>query len=485
MPKPNQKPEWTKPLVSRGLAAGTGDKPAGGRVDRDANVIYGYSVAELGEALGHGFRLDDQSLDQIVELGNADGKGRKSRFTHPNASGDALGTYLGRSFNFRRDGDRVRADLHIADAAFTSPKGDLGSYVLNMATEAPDDFGASVVIQHSLEDERDDDGKLKTDPETGKRLLPVARVQALHAVDVVDDPAANRKGFFADLSAAPDAAAQMATAYLDELFDDAQPDVIRERVEAYLSKYLANRFPDVPEKPATLAGRHLQAALNKQIDRRNDERGNRDSILADLAESAGLSLDSLRAVVDGDSPADAQPVAVLKSFATTLGTTFEPLLAASILDGGCYDIQVTEKTTVAENLPKSEAELNQIKADTIAGEQKRQSEIRSLCSMAFPDDQTKAGELADKYCANLSATPDMVRDHLFTALCAERKTPPPTQDGNGTDKPDADAALKAQYAANKQALSQLGVSEADFIASAKVSNGTADLVVGSDLQQDA
>jgi len=95
-------------------------------VDTTKHIIKGYSVISTGELKGHGLEADEKTLEQVVELGNSHSQGVKSRFGHPNMSNTAYGTYVGRSKNFRLDENRVRADLHIADAAFNSPKGDLG-----------------------------------------------------------------------------------------------------------------------------------------------------------------------------------------------------------------------------------------------------------------------------------------------------------------------------------------------------------------------
>jgi hypothetical protein len=41
------------------------------RVDRENKIIRGYSVMSLGEAKGHGFAVDETTLEQLVSLGNA------------------------------------------------------------------------------------------------------------------------------------------------------------------------------------------------------------------------------------------------------------------------------------------------------------------------------------------------------------------------------------------------------------------------------
>lgn len=159
--------------------------------DREAKVLYGVQVAMLGEAKGHGFELDDVTLDKIVELGNANPNGVKVRFGHPSMCTPALGTFLGVRKNFRRDGQYVRADLHMSKAA--DP--DKAMHVLNMAEHEPAHIGNSVVINADLEERLSSDGSPMKD-EDGHDLMPLVRPYELLAVDVVDEPASGN-GMFA------------------------------------------------------------------------------------------------------------------------------------------------------------------------------------------------------------------------------------------------------------------------------------------------
>ena len=176
------------------------------RVDREAHIIYGVSAAQAVEALGHDMLLDGRSISQIVEHGNAARNGVKSRFTHPGLSSTGLGKYLGRMRDFRQEGDKAVADLHLADSAFRTPEGDLGNYVMDMAENDPDMFGMSVVIKGkrvwtlsdgSELDGVDGAGNPIARPALALTDVPVVRVRQLLAVDAVDEPAANRDGLFA------------------------------------------------------------------------------------------------------------------------------------------------------------------------------------------------------------------------------------------------------------------------------------------------
>lgn len=209
-------------------------------VDRENKALMGFVVAELGEAKGHGVDLDETTLDQLMEAGNGITGGAKMRFTHPNMSSDGLGKYLGRARNFRRDGNLLRADGFLGRSSFVTPNGDLGSYVMDLAEEDPDAFGASVAIRAEREQRLEKDGTPKKGPD-GNPLLPVLRVKKLHAVDVVDQPAATSAMFSTD--DAPDAWARKATAFADELGErlGIGPEDVALKVQEFIPRYLASK----------------------------------------------------------------------------------------------------------------------------------------------------------------------------------------------------------------------------------------------------
>lgn len=171
-------------------------------------VVRGFSVITKGEALGHSLFVDDAFLDAVVEAGaEAESRGKrglKSRFAHPAMLTDSIGTLLGRVKSFRRDGDQVRADLHLAESARRSPKGDLAAYLTALAKEDPEAFGASIVFTRDLAAEEafasahadEDSGRFRSPDSTNTHNLRHVRLKALHAADFVDDPAANPAGVF-------------------------------------------------------------------------------------------------------------------------------------------------------------------------------------------------------------------------------------------------------------------------------------------------
>lgn len=212
--------------VARGIRDGKGG------IDKETGSIYGFAVITKGEARGHGLEIDETTLDQVVELGAKSSIGIKSRFGHPNMSNSAVGTFLGRAKNFRRDNGLVRADLYFDKTAYKTPNGDLADYVLDLAQSDPQAFGSSIVFDGEPEYRLNEDGTRKKD-ETGKTLLPLARITKLWAVDVVDDPAANNGMFSTFFSETVKPSAEM-TVFLDKFLSD--PDAV-EKTIAFLQRY--------------------------------------------------------------------------------------------------------------------------------------------------------------------------------------------------------------------------------------------------------
>jgi hypothetical protein len=221
-------------------------------VDFAARVIRGASAIQRGIALGHGGWIDKAFVKQVAEQGNAKTHaktggqiGLKSRFTHPSLSGDGLGNYLGRQKNFKVQGDRAVGDLHFGQSADPQQ----ADMIMKRAAEDPQAFGMSIVFEHDRASEDEFAAKHRKPAKDGmafecrgcheslsycegrgesmavKRYagelkavrcsqcgtsndptfqspdadnlenLPHWRLRSIHAVDVVDEPAANADGF--------------------------------------------------------------------------------------------------------------------------------------------------------------------------------------------------------------------------------------------------------------------------------------------------
>ena len=201
-------------------------------VDREGKRILGAAVMQLGSVNDdRPWDIDEEALSALVAAGNSNAKGLKARFTHPNMSGDGLGHYLGRWSNFRQDGDRVRADLQFADVAFKSPRGDLATYLMDLAEEDPEAFGVSAALRLDTAAM----GKLKKDGRTKLRF------QAVKALDTVDEPASTRTGMFACDLSDPRDVPEVVTQFLDANFSGATPEVVRSRLDGLLSRYFEMR----------------------------------------------------------------------------------------------------------------------------------------------------------------------------------------------------------------------------------------------------
>lgn len=206
-------------------------------VDREKGIIRGFGVVTEGIVKDRRGEFDEAELDHIMTLGNSSKKGIKSRYGHPNMSTTALGTFLGRVKNFRKDGKLLRGDLIIDKTAYNTPDGDLATYVMDLAESDPEAFGSSMVIKWEPEARFDKKGNPERDKD-GAELPPFMRVEKFWAVDIVDDPAANSGMFgmpFFNNGVMP--AASM-TSFLNKFLDN--PDAV-EKALIFLERYALNR----------------------------------------------------------------------------------------------------------------------------------------------------------------------------------------------------------------------------------------------------
>ena len=185
-------------------------KPTGG-INREAGIIEGVKVCTAGEAQGHDVSLDAEFVDTVVRFGNERKQGLKARFGHPNMCSTALGTFLGRYKNFRKetttrdDGSEAIAavaDMFMSNEAKETPNGNLYDYVLGLAENEPDMFGTSIVFTPGREYRKTAAGENVYEPTDSKEPLSAevyVECKTLHACDCVDDPAAN-DGLFSRFS---------------------------------------------------------------------------------------------------------------------------------------------------------------------------------------------------------------------------------------------------------------------------------------------
>lgn len=247
-------------------------------VDRIAKRITGVKVMQMGKVNdSRPWDVDEETLSQVVQFGNAPNKGTKARFTHPSMSDDGFGKYLGRWTNFRIDGDSAYADLQLAESAFATPNGDLGTYVMDMAEEDPESFGVSAATSLA--------GVMYTEVPEGK-TLPL-RLDGLRAVDFVDEPAATRGGLF-DMTT-PQGLPALTSWIVETHFADREPREVVERMCSFLSKHYGRDI--MSEVLEVLAGKQA---------------GQETQPATAPAAPAGLSLDQAKPFIDAFGSRGAQ-----------------------------------------------------------------------------------------------------------------------------------------------------------------------------------
>ncbi len=237
------------------LKASSSGRPVG--VDRDKKVILGYVVAQEGpfKTEGRG-EFDLKSLKSIRALMNKSPGGLKSRFTHPDASNDGLGKFLGRvkkpsleTITVQREGESlavhaIRGDLHLADSSFKTPSGDLGTYVMDLAEEDSDMLSSSLVLTTDMEEQLDEKGKPLLD-DNGEELPPLWRPIQLHASDIVDEGEAVDGLLATQLSAdgLPDEVVRKAAQLLKQQFGGRNREFVSARLNSWVERALDHYWP--------------------------------------------------------------------------------------------------------------------------------------------------------------------------------------------------------------------------------------------------
>lgn len=181
---------------------------SGAKVDRDTRAIRGVSLISEGEAKGHNAWVDDVAVQQVATLATGN-KRTKVRLGHPGMfKADKFAVaYIS---NVRLDGGRALADLQFLKSASKVPGlGDVASWFMSLAEEAPELCGMSIVgkrdmkaegdfIRANIVKDRSGNPRFKSPDARNKNGYYHARFSELPAVDIVDSPAANAKGLFSE-----------------------------------------------------------------------------------------------------------------------------------------------------------------------------------------------------------------------------------------------------------------------------------------------
>jgi hypothetical protein len=245
------------------------------RVDRELKTIFGGRLMQTGD-LNDGdprpWTIDSKTLDQVVSLAQKTRAGLKARYTHPNMSSDGMGSYLGRWTNLSIEGDVIVGDLKLADAAFNSPQGDLGTYVMDMAEEDPEAFGVSLATLLDWDDyesfresqyEKQKDARKRG--ETYQEEKWPMRFAAIRAGDVVDEPAATRGGFFSLTDVDNRNLPAQATTLLDAYFSDAEPEVVTARINGFLATYFRSKGHNMPSVTVAEAAEVEESSVSPSV----------------------------------------------------------------------------------------------------------------------------------------------------------------------------------------------------------------------------
>jgi hypothetical protein len=242
------------------------------------------SVITAGPALGHGMVVDADTLDQVVQAGNAAGQ-VKVLSDHSSSISNIIGYLEG----FALDGGRVRADLIL----FESHEG--FSYFSEIISTLPTQIGFSISFAGI--------------PREAQDGTVLANVTNLYSVDLVLNPAANPTGVFRaqvdsvqtlmtdtkvevvaaateaapEVLAAPAFNAEQAYTALAARFDElvgkfaakfeavvAEPEVVAEPAPAPVAEVAVEATPELPavaEVAVELAEDPKIVALNNELSR--------------------------------------------------------------------------------------------------------------------------------------------------------------------------------------------------------------------------
>lgn len=143
-----------------------------GVVDRASGIIRGVSVITSGvEAKGHGFSIDHQTLESVMLCAEAYKDGVQVKVNH----GTGFDSIVGSLRNFRIEGEKLLADLHLLKTHEMCPR------VLEIAETMPASVGLSIAFSGVPE------------KKNGENFV---RCTELYSCDLVDHPAANPSGLF-------------------------------------------------------------------------------------------------------------------------------------------------------------------------------------------------------------------------------------------------------------------------------------------------
>lgn len=270
-----------------------------GKVDRQAGIIHGVSVITKGTAKGYAIQVDDTTLAQIERCAKEYAGGLKVVASHTKPA-DSPFSASGYLRNFSRDGDQLRADLHVLKSEVHREK------LFEMAEEISDTFGISVAFSG-------------VDEVINGRTF--ARCDEIHNAALVDSPAANPTGLFA-------------VGNVDARGGGTSPAMTPDEIKALVSAAVATQLTEfsgrvraVEDSLKTFAASDAVTALTKQVTELSAGLTTAKKEFAD-----GLANDAKRVELAAQT--------VAKEFASTVGRT---QVQASPTGGNASDPTVADK----------------------------------------------------------------------------------------------------------------------------------------------
>ena len=228
------------------------------QIDRETGhgVIRGVSLATSGPALGHGFELDEETIDQVA----LHYEGKIGRWTHGELSGDGLAQHLGRWKGLEtrevqipdpetgelRSHSQAVGDFHFTRSAWKLKPDGLDvpapEYLMDRAEEDPETLGISIVARFAMLEEKDEDGNVS------RRVGRILSAKHAPRADWVADPAANPLGLHAGTGTMSEVI-ERAKPQLQKLAGRLGADEARARILGFVDRELGTGSVATKTKP--------------------------------------------------------------------------------------------------------------------------------------------------------------------------------------------------------------------------------------------
>jgi len=193
------------------------------QVDEENSILSKVIIALAGNIKSHFGSIDQTTLSQFQQIGNAKEHGIKARFGHPNMCSSSYGIYIGRFKNFQMISNCLYADLHLDPICIDCPSGNLYNYIISMAMNNSEMISTSIAFVPSSSETSWEDEYL------------VSRIQDVMAIILVDDPEVTSSPFAADTFSYPATSFLNANPAISNMISR-KPEIVVE----FLLKYFSN-----------------------------------------------------------------------------------------------------------------------------------------------------------------------------------------------------------------------------------------------------